>query len=115
MVERLEAEGHHLLAVRLAHGARLVRYAPPEIVFSGSRPIAADTLNDAAIALRAVTGTAWKLSMIDAPGEQTLKEIADQAAEAERQAILASPLVKAAIDAFPDAELIDWPQKRNNA
>ncbi|WP_085809449.1 DNA polymerase III subunit gamma/tau [Sphingomonas sp. TZW2008] len=115
VVERLEAEGHHLLAVRLAHGARVVRYAPPEIVFSGSRPIAADTLNDATVALRAVTGTAWKLSMIDAPGEQTLKEIADQAAEAERQAILASPLVKAAIDAFPDAELIDWPQKRNNA
>ncbi|QNE30955.1 DNA polymerase III subunit gamma/tau [Sphingomonas sp. NBWT7] len=115
MVERLEAGGHHLLAVRLAHGARVVRYAPPEIVFSGSRPIAADTLNDTTLALRAITGTAWKLSMIDAPGEQTLKEIADQAAEAERQAILASPLVKAAFEAFPEAELIDWPQKRNNA
>lgn len=115
LVAELEENGQHLLAVRLAHGARLVSYAPPEIVFSGTRPIAADTLAETATALRAMTGTAWKLSMLDAPGEATLKEAADAAAEAERQAVLASPLVKAALAAFPDAELIDWPKKRNNA
>ena len=115
LVAMLEEQGNHLLAVRLAHGARIVSYAPPEIVFSGTRPIAADTLADAASALRAATGTAWKLSLLDAPGEPTLKEAADALAEAERQAVLASPLVKAALEAFPDAELIDWPKKRNNA
>ena len=62
-----------------------------------------------------MTGIVWKLAMIDAPGEATLKEAADGAAEAERQAVLASPLVKAALEAFPEAELIDWPKKRNNA
>lgn len=115
LVAMLEEQGSHLLAVRLAHGARIISYAPPEIVFSGTRPIAADTLADAASALRAATGTAWKLSLLDAPGEPTLKEAADALAEAERQAVLASPLVKAALEAFPDAELIDWPKKRNNA
>ncbi|OWK32503.1 DNA polymerase III subunit gamma/tau [Sphingomonas mucosissima] len=115
LVAELEENGQHLLAVRLAHGARVVSYAPPEIVFSGTRPIATDTLAETATALRAMTGTAWKLSMLDAPGEVTLKEAADAAAEAERQAVLASPLVKAALQAFPDAELIDWPKKRNNA
>jgi DNA polymerase-3 subunit gamma/tau len=115
LVARLEGQGHHLLAVRLGHGARIVRYAPPEIVFSGSRPIATDTLAETTAALRTLTGAAWKLSILDAPGEPTLKEAADVAAENERQAVLASPLVKAAFEAFPDAELIDWPKKRNNA
>lgn len=115
LVEELEEKGHHLLAVRLAHGARVVSYDPPEIVFSGTRPIAADTLAETATALRAMTEVAWKLSMLDAPGEATLKEAADAAAEEERQAVLASPLVKAAFEAFPDAELIDWPKKRNHA
>ncbi|WP_066778924.1 DNA polymerase III subunit gamma/tau [Sphingomonas sp. CCH5-D11] len=115
LVEELEQQGHHLLAVRLAHGARVVNYAPPEIVFSGSRPIAADTLAEVAAALRTMTGTAWKLSLLDAPGEPTLKEAADAAAEEERQRVLASPLVKAAFEAFPEAELIDWPKKRNHA
>jgi hypothetical protein len=39
----------------------------------------------------------------------------DAVAEAERQAVLASPIVQAAMEAFPDAELIDWPNKRNSA
>lgn len=115
LVQLLENNGQHLLAVRLAHGARVVRYAPPEIVFSGARPIAADTLAETVAALRGITGTVWKLSLLDAPGEPTLKEAADAAAEADRQAVLATPLVKAALAAFPDAELIDWPKKRNNA
>ncbi len=115
LVAALEEKGHHLLAVRLGHGARIVSYEPPEIVFSGSRPIAADTLAETATALRSITGTAWKLSILDAPGEPTLKEAADAAAEEERQKVLASPLVKAAMEAFPDAELIDWPKKRNHA
>ncbi len=115
LVARLEDSGNHLLAVRLGHGARVVNYAPPEVVFSGSRPIAADTLSETTAALRTVTGVAWKLSMLDAPGEPTLKEAADAAAEEERQKVLASPLVKAALEAFPEAELIDWPKKRTNA
>lgn len=115
LVEQMEAHGHHLLAVRLAHGARVVSYQPPEIVLSGTRPIAADTLSETAAALRTITGVAWKLSLLDAPGEPTLKEAQDAVAEAERQAVLASPIVQAAMEAFPDAELIDWPNKRNSA
>nr|WP_314472402.1 DNA polymerase III subunit gamma/tau [uncultured Sphingomonas sp.] len=115
LVEQMEVHGHHLLAVRLAHGARIVSYQPPEIVLSGTRPIAADTLSETAAALRTITGVAWKLSLLDAPGEPTLKEAQDAVAEAERQAVLASPIVQAAMEAFPDAELIDWPNKRNSA
>ena len=39
----------------------------------------------------------------------------DAADAAVRAAILDTPLVKAALEAFPDAELEDWPGKRSNA
>ena len=112
LVELLDDQ-HPALAARLTHGARLVRYAPPEIVFSGTRPIAADTLTELAQVLKGRFGRAWKLSMLDAPGEPTLREAADAVREAERQAVLESPLVRAALEAFPGAELESWTPKRS--
>jgi DNA polymerase III subunit gamma/tau len=106
----LEAKGHHALYHRLLSAARVVRFAAPEIDFSGSRPIAADTLAELAQVLKAETARAWKLTMVDAPGEATMKEREDAAAAAEKQAVLDSPLVRAAFEAFPEAELEDWPK-----
>jgi DNA polymerase-3 subunit gamma/tau len=44
-----------------------------------------------------------------------LREKAKADEEATRQAILATPLVKAAFAAFPEAELEAWPGKRSIA
>ena len=107
----LEERGHHALYFRLHSNARLVSAAPGELSFSGSRRIAADVLTELAQVLKAETGRAWKIAMVDAPGEPTLKEAADAADEAARQAILGTPIVAAARAAFPDAELIDWPKR----
>ncbi|SEM43733.1 DNA polymerase-3 subunit gamma/tau [Sphingomonas gellani] len=115
MIERLDAAGHLALAARLKHGGRLVRYDPPELLLSGSRPIAADTLSELSLALKGLTGRVWKVALVDQPGEPTLKEAEDVAAEAARQALLQSPLVLAALQAFPDAELEQWPDKRSIA
>ncbi|UVO52203.1 DNA polymerase III subunit gamma/tau [Sphingomonas sp. SUN019] len=113
LVALLEDKGHHALAARLKHGARIVDYTPGAIAFSGTRPIATDTLGDLTAALKSVTGMPWKIAMRDAPGEATLKEIEDAAAAAERQAVLDTPMVKAAFETFPASELIDWTPKRN--
>ena len=107
----LEERGHHALYFRLHSNARLVSAAPGELAFSGSRPVSADVLTELAQVLKAETGRAWKINMVDAPGEPTLKESADAADEAARQAILGTPIVEAARAAFPDAELIDWPKR----
>ena len=112
LVALLERD-HFGLAVRLKSGARLVRYAPPAIEFSGARPLAADTLKELGSVLRSLTGTPWQVSIVDAPGEPTLKEREDQADEQVRLAAWESPVVRAAREAFPDAELIDWPGKRS--
>ncbi len=114
LVDALDEGGQLALAARLRHGARLVRYAPPEIVFSGSRPIATDTLAELAAALKGMTKQVWKLSLDDVPGEPTLNERQLAADAAERQAMLDTPLVRAALAAFPDAEL-EWPNQRSTA
>jgi DNA polymerase-3 subunit gamma/tau len=99
----------------LSNGARVVRYEAYELILSGSRPMSADTLRDVADALKTATGKAWKIALEDAPGAPTLREQAKAEEEATRQAILDTPLVKAAFAAFPEAELESWPSKRSIA
>jgi DNA polymerase III subunit gamma/tau len=114
LVAALEAQPGALnVAIRLKQQARVVRYAPPELVLSGSRPMSADTLGDVNAALKVLSGKPWKLSFVDEAGEPTLKERADAADAAARQAILDSPMVQAAREAFPDAELETWPGQRS--
>jgi DNA polymerase-3 subunit gamma/tau len=115
LVTSLEDKGHLAVAAQLANAARVVRYAPPELVLSGSRPISADMLRDVGDALKRTTGQPWKITLDDAPGAPTLREAAKAADDAARQAILDTPMMKAAFAAFPDAELEDWPGKRSIA
>ncbi|MGI4732137.1 MAG: DNA polymerase III subunit gamma/tau [Janthinobacterium lividum] len=114
LVAVLEDGGSLGLAIRLK-GASVVRYQPPELVMSGARPMSADTLTDLNAALKALSGRAWKVSFADQPGAATLKEVEDAARDAERQAVLDSPLVQAAMAAFPDAELEGWTLKRSTS
>ena len=115
LVALLEDKGHHAVAAQLSNGARVVRYEAPDLILSGSRPMSADTLRDVADALKKATDKVWKIALEDAPGAPTLREQAKADEEATRQAILDTPLVKAAFAAFPEAELEAWPGKRSNA
>ena len=114
LVVRLD-ERSPALAARLRHGARLVRYAPPELVLSGSRPMSADTLADLNAGLKALSERPWRVSFADQPGEPTLieRERADEAAA--KEAILADPAIRTALAAFPDAQLESWPGQRSGS
>lgn len=113
MIDRLDDMGQLALAARLRHGARLVRYTPPEMVFSGSRPIAADTLSELIAALKTATGQNWRVTLEDVPGAPTLHEQQVAAEEAIKTAAWESDMVRAAREAFPEAELMEWPGKRS--
>jgi DNA polymerase-3 subunit gamma/tau len=115
LVDLLDESGGLAIAARLRHGARVVSYSPPEFVLSGSRPVSADTLAELNTLLKSVTRTAWKVSIVDARGEPTLKEQADTAEEANRLKYWDSPLVRAAREAFPDTKMENWPGQRSNA
>ncbi|HEX9931458.1 MAG TPA: DNA polymerase III subunit gamma/tau [Allosphingosinicella sp.] len=94
-----------LIAQQLHDFAGLVRFAPPELVIRPAKPLPGDFVRDLGAALKAATGTAWQVAMSDEPAEPTLLEQEKAAADKAREEVLASPLVAAAFEAFPDAEL----------
>ena len=109
----LDAKGRVRLANDVRNRLRLIRLTPPELVASAATPLPVDFLRDLGEALKDATGRTWKVSADAAPGAPTLAEQAAAAKEADRAAVLASPLVAAALEHFPDAELIGWTNPRS--
>jgi DNA polymerase-3 subunit gamma/tau len=105
IIAAIEKSGEFGLAVKLERSASVIRIAPPELVLSAARPLPADMVRDLTVELKNCTGRAWKVTTEDAPGAPTIKERRGEAREGIRAAILASPVVKAAFEAFPDAVL----------
>jgi len=102
LVGLLEAKGRRHLAQQLHDYARPISYAPPELVLSLAGPV---STRDLAAALKEATGTAWQVRTEDSGGEPTLQEQELAAKKAEEQSVLETPVVKAALEAFPGAEL----------
>ena len=105
LVEALDQGGHPNVAATLHDVVRLVRYAPPRLEFQLGGAVhqgfAAD-LNDALFRL---TGTRWELAETPGEAQPSLYEQEEAARAAQDSEILESPLVKAALAAFPEAEV----------
>ncbi|MEO5938982.1 MAG: DNA polymerase III subunit gamma/tau [Sphingomonas sp.] len=108
MVALIQRNGGGSLLSHLNANARPVRYAPPDLTLSTQRPLPADLPSQLAARLQDLTGVKWKITTEDAEGEATLAERRKATEEAERAAILETPIVKAAFEAFPDAVLENW-------
>ncbi|PTQ07358.1 DNA polymerase III subunit gamma/tau [Sphingomonas oleivorans] len=108
MIDLLDTNGKKLLSQQLHDYVGLVRYAPPELVIRPQKPMSGDFTRDLAVALKMITGAQWEVSIGDGPAEPSLLDQQKAAEIAARDAILASPVVKAAFEAFPEAELIDY-------
>ena len=108
LITLLEEKGHAHLAQQLHDYVGLVRYAPPELVLKASRPMP-DLAREAVTALNVATGMRWQVELAEVGEAQpTLLEQEEGNAERERQEVLDSPMVKAAFEAFPDAELAGY-------
>ncbi len=110
LIDLIEAKGRAHLAQQLHDFVGLVAYAPPRLAIRLVKPVPGDFVRDLAAALKAATGEQWEVVASDAPAEPTLLEQEQMAEEALRQAALATPVVAAAMAAFPDAELIGYPK-----
>jgi DNA polymerase-3 subunit gamma/tau len=108
LIDFLAANGKPHLAQQLHDYCGLVRYAPPELVVRPSKPLSGDFIRDAAASLKALTGTQWLVRSSDEQAEPTLLEQEKGEAERLRQSVLDSPLVRAAFEAFPGAELASY-------
>jgi DNA polymerase-3 subunit gamma/tau len=105
LVRLLDTGGKPLLAQQLHDYCGLVRYAPPELVLRPVKPLPGDFARDVMAALKGLTQTQWQVRVSDEPGEPSLLEQEKLAADRLRQGVLDEPLVKAAFEAFPGAEL----------
>jgi len=86
---------------------RVVSLNAPDIIYQPVRPISAADIRKIADALKQQTGQDWTITEGQGEATPSLAEQEQQARDAERQAILDAPLVKAAFEAFPDAQLLE--------
>jgi DNA polymerase III subunit gamma/tau len=105
LIDMLIAGKKPLLAQQLHDFTGLVRYAPPDLTLRAVRPLPSDFTRDLGHALKTLTGANWQVMMSDEAAAPSLLDQAKQQEDAARNAVLAQPIVVAAMAAFPDAEL----------
>jgi len=111
LIDFLESNGKHQLAVQLHDQVGLVRYAAPEIALKPTRPLGGDWPRELAGVLKSLTGTSWSVTLSDEPGEASLLDQEKMAEERVRADVLDDPNVRAVMEAFPDAELESYPTR----
>jgi DNA polymerase-3 subunit gamma/tau len=104
----LSKHGRHSLEAQFRNCARLIRLEPQLVELGGARPLPADFTRDLENALKGITGSHWRVLIGEGAGDPTLREQETAKAESEREQVLKSPLVQAALAAFPDATLDHW-------
>jgi DNA polymerase-3 subunit gamma/tau len=107
LLERLARDGYVSLEMTLRDVVRLVDYAPPLLAYQLAGPVSPSFVAELRDALAKVTGTRWDLEERAGAAQPSLLEKERAEAEADRRAVMESPVVKAAFAAFPDAELLD--------
>jgi DNA polymerase-3 subunit gamma/tau len=108
LIDALGKAGKAHLAQQLHDFVGLVRYEPPELVVRPVKPLPGEFIRDLGAALKALTGTRWQVRASDDEAEPSLLEREKEDAERLRQDVLDAPLVKAAFEAFPEAELAGY-------
>jgi DNA polymerase-3 subunit gamma/tau len=105
LIQALESNGKHQIAIQLHDQVGLVRYAAPELAVKPLRPLGSDWPRELSAVLKGITGATWSVTMAEDGAEPSLLEQEKMAEEQVRADVLQDPSVKAAMDAFPDAEL----------
>jgi DNA polymerase III subunit gamma/tau len=114
-VQHLEANGNAILAHELRDNFRLVRYAPPEILLQQPQGKARDGrqvesfFRDLRDATERHFGSKWQARLGEGEAQPTLKEQHDREEEAAKEAVQRTPLVSAALEAFPGSAVAKYP------
>lgn len=106
LVRLLWDRSRGIVADEMEHSVRPVRYAPPELDFQPVRPMDQESIDRMKQALDEVTGARWRLSIVNGEAQPSLAERKERAEADAKAAILDNPVLKAAVEAFPEAELL---------
>ena len=106
LVAQVDAAGMLHVAEVMRSRVRVIELAPERLVFEQADSFPDDPAAEVRDALFKVTGVRWQVERGSGAAQPSLREAADAEARAADNRVRADPLVKAAFDAFPDAELI---------
>jgi len=108
LVEALARGGKAHLAQQLHDFVGLVSYAPGDLAIRLTKPLPGDFIRDLGAALKALTGTQWQVRASDEDSQPSLLDREKAEAERLREEVLDAPIVQAAFEAFPEAELAGY-------
>jgi DNA polymerase III subunit gamma/tau len=107
MISLLSKNGNALLGQQLHDYVGLVRYSVGDLALRPTKPLPSDFVRDLAAALKSLTDVSWTVVMTDDVAAPSLLDQELSREQVARDAILATPIVEAALQAFPEAELIE--------
>ena len=106
LVDQVDAAGQLRVAQMMRDRVRVIELGPDRLVYEQADAYPDDPAPDIREALFKVTGRRWQIERGAGIAQPSLREAAEAEAAASDARIRSDPLVKAAFEAFPDAELI---------
>ena len=107
LVHRVEQSGQLRISQIMHDWVRVAELKHTELTYALVPGYPGDPSAELRDALLRATGERWQVSRIEGEAQPALREAAETAQNAARAAVLADPMVEAAIGAFPGAELLD--------
>jgi DNA polymerase-3 subunit gamma/tau len=107
LVQRVDDSGQLRVAQMMRDWIRVVELAPGRLAYALANGLTDDPGPELRDALLKLTGDRWQVERVSADGAPTLRELAEAESAAADASIREHPLVKSALEAFPDAELLD--------
>jgi DNA polymerase-3 subunit gamma/tau len=111
LVDEVDASGQLRIAQMMRDRVRVIELGPARLVYQQADNFPDDPAPDIREALFKLTGKRWQIERGTGTAQPSLREAAEAAAAAEDARIRSDPLIRAAFEAFPDAELLDAPLK----
>jgi DNA polymerase-3 subunit gamma/tau len=107
LVHKVEQSGQLRISQIMHDWVRVAELCHGELTYALAPGYPGDPSAELRDALLRATGERWQVSRIEGDAAPTLREAAEAARDAARAAVLADPMVEAALGAFPGAELVD--------
>ncbi len=107
LVHQVEQSGQLRLAQVMHDWVRVAELVPSELTYALAPGYPGDPSAELRDALLRATGERWQVTRIEGDAQPALRETAEAARDAGRAALLRSPMVEAAMAAFPGAELVE--------
>jgi len=105
VVALADTADERILRAHLYNNVHLVRFNPPRIEFRPGDHAPSTLAHDMIRFLGEHTGRRWAVTVSSEPGQQTLRQEADERQAEERHQAAEDPLVRSVLDAFPGAKI----------